>query len=111
MGLISWYEPLCNGNGNQVIYGIAEELIKLSIKYGFENLTPKWGGEGLTSIKTERYATNYSPTVFSLALDEFVRENGVDIRFDRLFNTNVNTALCTFKYNLGLAVVLADYKR
>ena len=38
MGLISWYEPLCDGNGNQVIYGIAEELIKLSVKYGFENL-------------------------------------------------------------------------
>ena len=28
-GLISWYEPLCDGEGNQMIYGIAEELIKL----------------------------------------------------------------------------------
>ena len=25
-GLISWYEPLCDGKGNQMIFGIAEEL-------------------------------------------------------------------------------------
>ena len=30
MGLISWYEPLCDGKGNQVIHGIAEELIKFA---------------------------------------------------------------------------------
>ena len=29
VGLISFYEPLCNGNGKQVVFGIAEELIKL----------------------------------------------------------------------------------
>ena len=29
-GLISWYEPLCDGKGTQMVYGIAEELIKLS---------------------------------------------------------------------------------
>ena len=38
VGLISWYEPLCDGKGKQMIYGIGEELIKLSIKYGFDNL-------------------------------------------------------------------------
>lgn len=45
-GLISWYEPLCDGEGKQIIYGIAEELIKLSAKYGFDNLPEKWGGDG-----------------------------------------------------------------
>ena len=78
-GLISWYEPLCDGNGNQVIFGIAEELIRLSVKYGFENLPKKWGGEGENEIHYDRFATRYSPTVFSLALDEFVRKNGVSI--------------------------------
>lgn len=84
MGLISWYEPLCDGNGNQVIYGIAEELIKLSVKYGFENLPKRWGGEGENPNRYDRYATFYSPTIFSLALDEFVRDSGADIRFDTL---------------------------
>ena len=36
VGLISWYEPLCDGKGKQVISGICEELIRLSIKYGME---------------------------------------------------------------------------
>lgn len=81
-GLISWYEPLCDGRGNQVIYGIAEELVKLSVKYCFDNLPEKWGGSGVNSPKNDRYSTFFSPTVFSLALDEFVRENGVDLRFD-----------------------------
>lgn len=40
-GLISWYEPLCDGRGSQVIYGIAEELIKLSVKYCFDNMPKK----------------------------------------------------------------------
>lgn len=81
-GLISWYEPLCDGRGNQMIYGIAEELIKLSAKYGFDNLPEKWGGNSGNPPKNQRYATLFSPTVFSAALDEFVLENGVNIRFD-----------------------------
>ena len=37
-GLISWYEPLCNGEGEQIVFGIAEELIKLSVKYCYDSL-------------------------------------------------------------------------
>ena len=46
VGLINWYEPLCDGNGKQVVGGIGEELLRLSIRYGMENLPAKWGGEG-----------------------------------------------------------------
>ncbi len=84
-GLISWYEPLCDGEGNQLIYGIAEELIRLSIKYSFDNLSEKWGGVTKPGErKDQRYSTFFSPTVFTLALDEFVTENGVKLRFDTL---------------------------
>ena len=38
-GLISWYEPLCDGKGKQMIYGMAEELIRLCAKYSFDNLS------------------------------------------------------------------------
>lgn len=84
MGLISWYEPLCDGRDNQVIFGLAEELIRLSVKYGFENLPQKWGGEGVNEIHYNRFATRFSPTIFSLALEEFARQNGVHVRFDTL---------------------------
>ena len=82
VGLISWYEPLCDGKGKQMVYGIGEELIKLSIKYGFDNMHENWGGNSKNTRTSHRYSTFYSPMIFSLALDEYVRENGVDLRFD-----------------------------
>lgn len=82
VGLISWYEPLCDGKGKKMIAGIGEELIKLSIKYGFDNLHENWGGKSKNFKNSHRYATFYSPMTFSLALDEYVRESGADIRFD-----------------------------
>lgn len=83
VGLIAWYEPLCDARGKQMVFGIGEELIKLSVKYGFDCLPKKWGGEEkYPNLNNSRYATYYSPMIFSLALDEYVRESGVDIRFD-----------------------------
>lgn len=84
MGLISLYEPLCDGEGKQMGYGIAEELIRLSTSYGFDNLHPKWGGSGHNKPKNERYTTRFSPGVFAAVLDDFVLKNGVEIMFDTL---------------------------
>lgn len=85
-GLISWYEPLCNGKGEQIIGGIAQELIKLSVKYSYDSLPKAYGGTDKSFPRTDRYgdryATKFSPCVFSLALDEFVISNGVDVLFD-----------------------------
>lgn len=81
-GLISWYEPLCDGKGTQWIYGIAEELIKLSTKYGFDNLPKQWGGSEENEKRNDRYSTFYSPTIFTLELDEYVINAGVNLRFD-----------------------------
>lgn len=85
-GLISWYEPLCDGRGKQLIAGIPEELIKLCAKYGFENMPQKWGGTGVKPLDGEspRYVTRYSPYVFALALIEYLEENNVDLVFDTL---------------------------
>lgn len=81
-GLISWYEPLCDGKGKKVIGGIAEELIRLSVKYSFDTLPQKWGGDGHNKSLNDRFSTFYSPTVFALSLDEFVLRHNVKIRFD-----------------------------
>lgn len=83
-GLISWYEPLCDGKGKQMVFGIAEELIKLSAKYSFDNLPECWGGSGHNPSSNQRYSTFFSPNVFSLSLDEFVMSNDVKLRFDTL---------------------------
>ncbi len=81
-GLISWYEPLCNGKGKQLIYGIAEELIKLSARYSFDNIPASWGGNERNTPSSQRYTTYFSPTVFSLVLDEYVTQNNVKLLFD-----------------------------
>lgn len=83
-GLISWYEPLCNGRGEQLIAGIPEELIKLCVKYGFENMPTKWGGQGVKPLDDKRYVARYSPYVFALGLIEYLEENNVDLIFDTL---------------------------
>lgn len=90
-GLISYYEPLCNGRGEQVIYGMAEELIKLSVKYSFDTIPEAWktGDREAKERCPERYYTYYSPTVFSIALDQYVLENGVDLQFDTLATSPV----------------------
>ena len=41
-GLISWYEPLCDGLGEQMITGIAEELLHAAIRYGDDTLPEAW---------------------------------------------------------------------
>ena len=95
-GLISWYEPLCDGMGNQVVFGIAQELIKLSVKYGFDSLPEKWGGTMRSAPRKQRYATRFSPTVFMLALDEYMLENKVDLLFDTLATYPImNDNICT----------------
>ena len=80
-GLISWYEPLCDSK-EQVIFGIAEELIRLSVRDCFDSLPIAWGGSEKSAPLRTRYCTRYSPSVFALALDEYVTENGVKILFD-----------------------------
>lgn len=84
LGLISWYEPLCNGEGYQLIGGIPEELIRVAIKYGFENLPTCWDGKGVSPLDEKRYVTRFSPTVSALAFVEYLKENNVDILLDTL---------------------------
>lgn len=81
-GLISWYEPLCDSRGKQVVFGIAEELIRLCVRDCFDSLPPRWGGTEKSAPRRDRFSTRYSPTVFALALDEFVTDSGVKILFD-----------------------------
>lgn len=62
-GLITIYLPLCDGCGRQVSFGIAEELLKLSITYGAEADYPEnWlDGKGTRTEKDKRYMVQYNP--------------------------------------------------
>jgi hypothetical protein len=84
LGFIAYYLPLCDGRGKKVTGGIAEELLHLSIKYGYNDLAPEWkDGKGTGAKK--RYTSIFSPPEFIYALDEWMAAEGIDLLFDTVF--------------------------
>lgn len=81
IGLVNYFVPMCNGRGTKIIKGMAEELLQLSIKYGFDTIPQCWK-DGTAGPDTPRYMTHYSPQIFALALTELMVTEGVDIRYD-----------------------------
>ena len=67
-GLVTVYLPLCDGFGHQVSFGIAEELLKLSITYGAEDKYPEnWlDNIGTRTEKDKRYEVQYNAQLFAI---------------------------------------------
>ena len=82
-GLVTWYLPLCDGMGTQVSFGIAEELLKLSISLGAEKGYPKnWlDGIGGKTEKDGRYTVGYNAQVFAILAEKLLLETGVEIMY------------------------------
>lgn len=82
-GLISIYLPLCDGCGKQVSFGIAEELLRLSIKYGAEARYPaNWlDGIGTRTENDPRFLVRYNPQVFAILAEQLLIEAGVEILY------------------------------
>ncbi|MCL2366435.1 MAG: FAD-dependent oxidoreductase [Oscillospiraceae bacterium] len=84
LGLITIYLPLCDGEGNQLIYGIGEELLKLSIEHGAEaGLYPEaWlNGGSKEARQKNRYVTQYNPHLFALRVEALLTKLGVTILY------------------------------
>ena len=78
-GNVLYYLPLSDHHGNQVTFGIAEELLRASIHYG--------PGEVAGDFKTNperRYSGEFMSAAFILALDEVLTAAGVDLWLDTL---------------------------
>lgn len=82
-GLVTIYLPLCDGYGHQVSFGIAEELLKLSITYGAEDKYPEnWlDGIGTRTEKDKRYEVQYNAQVFAILAEKLLLEHHVDIMY------------------------------
>ena len=82
-GLVTIYLPLCDGFGHQVSFGIAEELLKLSITYGAEADYPEnWlEGIGTRTEKDKRYQVQYKAQVFAILAEQLLLKEGVDILY------------------------------
>lgn len=82
-GLVTIYLPLCDGYGHQVSFGIAEELLKLSITYGAEARYPEnWlDGIGTRTENDKRYLVQYNAQVFAILAEQLLIKEGVDIMY------------------------------
>lgn len=86
LGLVVVYLPLCDGMGNQVIGGIAEELMKNSVRYGPGQIPPCWRTDGNPERrKKQRYRLRFNAASFMISLEELLVENGVDLMYDCRF--------------------------
>ncbi len=83
-GLIAGYLPLCDGEGCQISYGIAEELLHLSIRYGTQSELPEsWLKEsGLKERKKRRYEVQFNPQYFALLAEQQLISEGVRVLYD-----------------------------
>ena len=82
-GIVTIYLPLCDGYGHQVSFGIAEELLRLSIAYGAEARYPEnWlDGVGTKTENDPRFQVQYNPHLFAISVEKLLLENGVDIMY------------------------------
>ena len=82
-GLVTIYLPLCDGFGRQVSFGIAEELFRLSIKYGAEDMYPEnWlDGTGTRTVNDKRFEVRYNAQVFAILAEKLLLEAGVEILY------------------------------
>ena len=85
-GLVTIYLPLCDGMGHQVSYGIAEELLKLSISRGWEARYPTaWLENGTFEEKcATRYQVRYNAHVCAVLYEQKLLAEGVEILYGAL---------------------------
>ena len=89
-GLVTIYLPLCDGKGNQISFGIVEELARLSVKDGYEGdgtaIRVWMDNKGSKEEKIEtRYSVRYNPHLFAINPEKLLLDNGVKI----LYGTSV----------------------
>lgn len=86
-GLVTIYLPLCDGRGNQLSYGLAEELLKVSIEHGHEAMYPKAWLEGGTKEEraAQRYRVRYNAGACAISMEKLLVREGVEI----LYGTSV----------------------
>ena len=84
-GLIAIYLPLCDGMGNQVSFGLAEELLKLSVstwhneRRGYKDWIEN--PETSKTNKTPRYEVDFNPQLFAISAEQLLLNEGVKILY------------------------------
>ena len=87
-GLITIYLPICDGMGKQVSFGLAEELLRLSVKDDLiEDKNPiHWFNDFdvETRANSERYEVRFNAQYFALLAEKELLSAGVEILYGTL---------------------------
>ncbi len=83
-GIVTIYLALCDGYGKQVSFGIAQELLKLSVSLGAEgDLGSNWwkNENGSRTEKDMRFEAKFNPQLFAILTEKLLLENGVNVLY------------------------------
>ncbi len=89
LGLINLFVPMCNGRGRQIIFGLAEEMLRLSIRHGWAMVPSDWRNGQPDHPTEQRYVARFSPAIFALVLREWLEDSGVELLFDCIVSGTV----------------------
>ena len=91
LGNVIVWLPICDGRGRQVIGGIGEELLRLSVhgltrndkQAAFRGVPPCWEPDGDVEARAKtRFSTSFNPGAYLLALEAWVLSAGVKLLYD-----------------------------
>jgi len=91
LGIVTVWLPLCDGRGRQVIGGLGEELLRLSVAdLRRDHKTARWSGvpacwepDGDPDERQRvRYVASFNPTAYLLALERLMIDAGVELLYD-----------------------------
>ena len=84
LGLISWFEPICDGKGKRIVDGIPKEMFDLCVRCGNHSLDPKWIMHPDRNDSERRCSTHFSHSMFAMVLDRWLLAAGVKVLFDTI---------------------------
>jgi len=86
LGHVVLYTPMCDGRGRQVVGGLGDELMHLSIADGYGEIPPAWrDGTSQAERAGTRLHTLFNPASYMLALEEVALNAGVTLYYDMRF--------------------------
>ena len=105
LGLITLYLPLCDGMGHQMSFGIAEELIKLSVSRGCDVPIPEaWQRDASVEERgKKRYRCRFNANVFAVLCEQLLISEGVELLYGstvcgvNVENGRINAVICENK--------------
>ena len=86
LGNVVIYLPICDGEGRQVIAGLGEELLLLSIRDGADQVPACWQKDGdVSQRRHHRFRVGFNPAPYMLELEALVVSSGVELWYDTRF--------------------------